>query len=463
MAERNSSESISAAAANIVSRAATCEEPDDVVDLAKMCLADWFAVSLGALKEPAGVTLRNTVLGWNASGDAFLFGGPPQPPAMAALVNGTFAHCLDYDDVHFPSLSHLSAPTWAAVLALSAGQPRPERRMLAAFVAGFEIGGRLGSNGVGEAVSARGWHSTGVVGRLAATGASCAMLGLSLEQTQQALGLAATQTSGLTGSFGTHAKPFHAGRAAFDAVVSATLAANGFRGAPALLQPEGLSRALIQDGATTIRFEPEGNAWQIRRNALKPYACCGMTHATIDAGRSLAGRIGKRRVHRAEAFVHPLTLQVANKRNPKTSLEAKFSVSYCAALALLGHKATEVDFSDRRLQDTHVRQLAENVVVVPRPDLAPTASAMDVFLDDNEQLHARTEVSLGNPENPMTWDDLRDKFIALAEPAIGSRAAPLFETIQNFEREAQLARALSLIAGTDVSKDVGSLRTALSA
>ena len=158
--------------------------------------------------------------------------------------------------------------------------------MLAAFVAGFETASRVGY-GLGEAVTARGWHSTGVFGRLGAAAASAVLLKLDVERTLHALGAAATQTSGLTASFGTMAKPFHAGKAAMDGVLSAQLAAGGFRAATGLLESAGgLDSALVQDHS--VRIKPaDFSGWEILNNSFKPYAACHLTHPAVDAGRAL--------------------------------------------------------------------------------------------------------------------------------------------------------------------------------
>src|SRR5438067_11913731 len=154
--------------------------------------------------------------------------------------------------------------------------------MLAAFITGFEVAARIG-DGLGEPVSARGWHGTGVFGRLGAAAAASVLLRLDAERTLHALGAAATQTSGLVASFGTMAKPFHAGKAAMDGVVAAQLAAAGLAAAPGLLEPGGgLDNALVQDG--TVRIAPVDLAgWRILDNSFKPYAACHLTHPAVDA------------------------------------------------------------------------------------------------------------------------------------------------------------------------------------
>src|SRR5439155_22423260 len=153
----------------------------------------------------------------------------------SALANGTLAHCLDFDDTYVRAITHTSAPVWAATLALGEEIGADEAAMLSAFVAGFETAARIGS-GLGEAVTARGWHGTGVFGRLGATAAASVLLRLDAKQSLHALGAAATQTGGVTASFGSMAKPFHAGRAAMGGIVAAPPAARGFGAAHVRLQ-----------------------------------------------------------------------------------------------------------------------------------------------------------------------------------------------------------------------------------
>jgi len=425
---------LGAQAAAYVAASGARDYPDDVIDLAKMCLADWVCVALGAVHEPAGVHVGKVVGAWNARGPAPVVSGNPQPAALAALINGTFVHCLDYDDVHFPSLAHLSAPTWAAVLGLAAETPRTPGRLLECFVTGFEIGARLGSNGVGAAVLDRGWHSTGVVGRLAATAAAAALLDLDAPGVARALGIAATQTSGLTGSFGTDSKPLHAGKAAFDAVFSAQLAASGFRGATDLLDRQGgLIDALVQSDPPALRLDDLADNWEIRNNALKPYACCGLTHAAIDSARALAPAIGERTIARIEVDAHPLASKVAAQIDVAEPLAAKFSIAFCTALGLHGHRATARDFSVERIAETELKRLARVVELHKVDALAPTAAQVRLTFDDGTTAMHFTSVSLGNPGNPMSWDDLRVKFIALVQPEIGDRSLRLFDHIRNFE------------------------------
>jgi 2-methylcitrate dehydratase PrpD len=181
--------------------------PAEIGDMARLCLADWLGVAIGAGEEPAGRIVREAVANWRSSGRATVLFGATAAAPFAALANGTLAHCLDFDDTYVKAVTHISAPVWAAALALGEEVGADEAAMLSAFVTGFETASRLGA-GLGEAVTARGWHSTGVFGRFGAAAASAAILRLDAERTLHALGAAATQTGGLTASFGTMACTF---------------------------------------------------------------------------------------------------------------------------------------------------------------------------------------------------------------------------------------------------------------
>src|SRR5690606_34298915 len=130
---------IADAAAEFVAHTPAREHASEVVDAAKMCLVDWMGVAIGAVHEPAARSVHAVARKWESGGRAHILLGATAAPAVAALVNGTMAHCMDYDDTHLDGAGHISAPTWAAALALAEHYGRSENEALAAFIAGFEI------------------------------------------------------------------------------------------------------------------------------------------------------------------------------------------------------------------------------------------------------------------------------------------------------------------------------------
>src|ERR1041385_6972479 len=161
-----------AAVAEYIAGAGTRALPPEVADMARLCLADWLGVAIGAGDEAAGRVVRETVGGWRTAGTSTVLFDRAAAAPFAALANGTLAHCLDFDDTYVRAITHTSAPVWAAVLALGEETGADESTMLIAFVTGFEVAPRIG-DGLGEPVSARGWHGTGVFGRLGAARARC--------------------------------------------------------------------------------------------------------------------------------------------------------------------------------------------------------------------------------------------------------------------------------------------------
>ena len=422
--------------------------PPEVADLARLCLADWLGVAIGAGDEPAGRIVREVAASWRSEGRAsVLFGGTAAAP-FAALANGTLAHCLDFDDTYVKAITHTSAPVWAATLALGEEIGADEAAVLSAFVAGFETAARIGS-GLGEAVTARGWHGTGVFGRLGAAAAASVLLRLDAGQTLHALGAAATQTGGLTASFGTMAKPFHAGRAAMDGIVAAQLAASGLTAATGLFEPGGgLDTALVQDRTVTIA-PVDVSGWRILENSFKPYAACHLTHPVVDAARALAlsanewGAIASIR-----AEIGALAEQITGGKSgaPVTPLEGKFDLKYCIALGLHGQAVSAADFREPWHPDPAICATAGKVASVVSPEMGFASARLVVDFADGRHEAAHVPVAKGHPGNPMDWDDMHGKFDALVTPHLGSRADVLFGLLREFGRGDVLAEIRAMLA-----------------
>src|SRR5437764_209378 len=408
--------------------------PSEVAEMARLCLADWLGVAIGAAEEPAGRIVREVAAGWRSDGRAtVLFGGTAAAP-FAALANGTLAHCLDFDDTYVKAITHTSAPVWAATLALGEEVGADEVAMLSAFVAGFETAARIGS-GLGEAVTARGWHGTGVFGRLGAAAAAAVLLRLDATQALHALGAAATQTGGLTASFGTMAKPFHAGRAAMDGVVAAQLAASGFAAATGLFEPGGgLDTALVQDRSVT--FSPiDTIGWRILENSFKPYAACHLTHPAVDAARALAPSANERgAIASVRAEIGALAEQITGGKSgtPVSPLEGKFDLKYCVALGLHGHAVSAADFREPWQPDPAICATAGKIESVVSPEMGFASARLAIEFADGRREAAHVPVAKGHPGNPMNWDDMHGKFDGLVKPRLGVRTEPLFGLLCEF-------------------------------
>ena len=419
----------------------------EVLDAAKMCLVDWFGVALGAASEPAARAVRRVAQTWGPQGRAHMLLGPAVAPSSAALPNATMAHCMDYDDTHLDGAGHISAPTWAVALALTEEHGKTEREALTAFITGFEISARLGGTGFGRKLQYKGFHPSSVFGRFSAAAAASVLLGLNRGQIAHALGVAGTTASGLNASFGTMSKPFHLGKAAMDGLLAADLAREGFEAATHLLDAEnGLSGTFVQDGS--VRLEPVEftDGFALLRNAYKPYACCKATHACVDAARALSTKFKPDEIEHIVLGASPMTLRVAARSDPRTPLEGKFSVAYCAALGLSGYPAVEGDFTEARLRDPALRALIARSEVAEQPGTELTEGFVEVQLRDGRALRADVPLALGNPGNPMSWAGMQSKFAGLVEPALGDETKTLFEALRGFEEPGTLAKVMAVVA-----------------
>lgn len=436
-----------------VDRAMSQPIPPEALESARFAIADWFGVALGAEGEIPIRAIKQTVNAWASKGSAQVLLGPTTAPAAAALVNGTMVHCLDFDDTHVGSIAHLSGPVWAAAFAAGTHLHATPEQVVRAFLAGFEVGGRLGCGGFGVAVNERRTHSTGVFGCIGAAVAAAALYGLKGAQLKMAVGLAATQVAGLMGSFGTPAKPFHAGKAAFNGVLAAELARHGFCGADDLVEPEGgLGLALVQDRSHTPPALDFSDGWEITRNTLKPYASCLLTHPVIDACRELHRKIGDRidAIERVRLHVHPLAIQIAGKPYPRTPFEGKFSLAFCSALALTGRRAERSDFSEGNIADARLQALVRRVTLLPTEAMDLRASTVEIELADGLNAKEHTPLALGNPGRPMSWQDMRAKFLSLTEEPLGRSAAEvLFDRLKKIDEEKTLSNILSVVARSE--------------
>lgn len=425
--------------------------PPAIIAAARTALIDYMGCALGAVDQPAAAAARQVALTWAMPGKARLLAGGLAAAPMAAMVNGTAAHCLDFDDTHLWGGGHISAPCWSAALAMVEDRGGDEMTAIRAFVTGFEVMARLGGGGiggVGRSMQQRGFHPTSVNGIVGAAAVAAVVLGLDQARSGNALSVAATGAGGLVASFGSDSKPFHAGRAAMEGILSADLAAAGFTASATVFERRrGMLDAFVQDGSAEVP-DLVFSDWEILNNGYKPFACCRATHASIQAAHSLTNVLGDRRVRRVVSQVHANAPFTAGKTDPRTPLEAKFSVPFCIAMALRGYRATEADFAPSTLADPAVRQIVPLVELLPVADQPQYEAYLTVELEDGDTLRAETRMFLGHPDNPMD-DAARDaKFMSLAAPVLGEpRATLLLAELAAFDRPGALTRVTELTAG----------------
>ncbi len=443
-------------AAAWLSRAHDMDVPPEVVVSARTCLIDWFACTLAGTRDPLIDILRRRLREWAPTGSAPLLVGGQTTPPFAAMLHSAAAHAVDFDDTHIWTDAHFGGPTWSAVFSqLKQDGKADDQKMMRAFVAGFEVGARIGGRRMGHALLHRGFQATGMLGRLSAAAACSVMKNLDAGRSAVALTAAGCQTSGLSTTVGTMMKPFQGGKTAFDAVIAADLAAEeAFTADPSLFEigggPErvhgigGLARAFVQDGFAEFAAPDYSSGWEILRNSIKPYPCLYSLNPVADAALELAPQISGRPVSRIRIFVGPSVPKVARYSRPATSHEGRFSVEYIAALGLLGSNYRDGDFEPEVMGSAPVQQLLSVSEVVPTEGRKMFNAAIEVTLASDEVLNADVPFVRGHPNNQITETELRSKFTMLVEPVIGARTSELFVVLSQFPRKGSIQRGFAL-------------------
>lgn len=419
--------------------------PDEVRALARQCVLDTLGTALAGADDPLVRILAAELEEQGGRAEAGVIGSRLRlPVGSAALLNGTAAHALDYDDVNLAMPGHPSVAVLPAVLALAEAVGATGEALIAAFVAGYETACRVGLLVAPGHYNRLGFHSTGTVGSFGAAAGCAHLLGLSEEQTAHALGIAATQAAGLKAMFGTMCKPLHAGRAAQAGVLAARLAARGFTARPDSLEcAQGFAAAYSPDFHPEAALAEPAGGWHIRHNLFKYHAACYLTHAGIEAARALRLGHGFRpeEIAAVTLRVDESTDRVCNIAAPTTGLEAKFSLRLTAAMALAGRETGRLDaYSAETAADPALVALRDRISIEFQQGWANTRAEMDVRLADQTTLRAGHDAGEPARDVAAQGERLAAKFAGLAAPVVGpARAEALIAAVAGLERRADLS------------------------
>lgn len=408
--------------------------PDDVVHAAARAVVDWVAATLPGASMPPARILTRMLVDEAESGRARLIpGGRGVRARTAALVNGTASHTAELDDIYRDGLYHPGSPTVAAALAVAEEIDASGADLLRAVTIGYEISGRIAA--AVQPAHYRYWHTTGTVGTLGAAAAVAELLELDAERFAHALATATTMAAGLQQAFRSDAmsKPLHAGRAAEAGVLAAMAAGEGLTGALDVLDgPAGFGAAMGGSPDFSVAVASLGKDYCVRRVTVKSHSCCGHTFAAVDAALLLRAQ-GLRLddIERIQVETYGTALQVAGNPDPTTAFEAKFSLPYCVAAALVRGTVRLSAFAGDALGDPAIRALTARVTLTVDPEfdaLYPTRRAARVRIIDRAgaELVEERRTRKGDPDDPVTDEELRAKFDELATSALGpARAAEL--------------------------------------
>lgn len=387
---------------------------------------NWMGCAVGGARHPTVDRAVEAVAPFSGPATATVLGRGERLDALhAALVNGISSHVLDYDDTHLKTIIHPTGPVASALLAVAEMEPVSGADLLAALIVGIEAECRIG-NAVYPDHYDRGWHITGTAGVFGAAIATGRLLGLDEQRMRWAIGLAATQASGLREMFGTMTKSFHPGRAAQNGAMAAFLARAGFDSSERAIEaPRGFAcvTSTKQDYAEIT--EGLGSRWEAGLNSYKPFACGIVIHPTIDGCIELRETLGAgvERIAEVHLRTHPLVLELTGKTEPRTGLEGKFSVFHAAAAALLRADGSPTAFTDALVNDPALVALRRKVRAETDPACHEASVHITVVLDDGRRVERHVEQAIGSLERPLDDAALERKFVDQASLVIGGEAS----------------------------------------
>jgi len=423
--------------------------PHDARPFIAMGITDCIGTLIAGAGEPAPQVLKK-VLSPAGSEATLLFGAERASAPDAALINGTAAHALDFDDCGLRG--HPSTVLVPAILAEAEALGASGKQMITAYAAGYEVWAELVRRDP-DHQHKKGWHPTAVFGAVAAAAACASLHGLDAAHATTAISMGASQSGGLAANFGTMTKPYHAGRAAQAGVLAARLAAAGYTASPdALEHAPGFLAAISYAGRIDFESPTEaGVDWKLPRLRLsiKKYPLCFASHCALDGIFSLLQQhaLDTTQVERVTVTVNRRHATVLRNRAPQTALEAKFSMEFAMACALISRRVTLVELTDDYVRRPDLRALMQRVVVnaLDEDPARPGFSADDrVVIEAGGQRYDSGRLLLirGGPEQPLDRDELWQKFQGCVE--VGRAKVPaqqLFDVLMKLE---DLPRAAEL-------------------
>ena len=427
---QSTDQSLTAYVASFITQTRASEIPNDVMHLGKRSILDGLGLALAGSVAESGHIVRKhlATLGCNQAKGCTVAGTSMKMPArFAAFANGVAIHADDYDDTQlavakdrvYGLLTHPTAPALPPVLAVGERDGRSGLDVLTAYQIAVEV-----ETKISEAMNPRhyqdGFHSTATVGTIAAAAGVAHLLGFNEEQTRRALAIAASQAAGLRENFGTMTKPFHAGRACESGVVAADFARLGFTATPVILEAgRGFFKAAgggYDPGAIVGKL---GKPWTFAFPgvSIKPHPSGSLTHPAMGLMLDLIAKhdIKPEQVKRVAVGVNRQNVNALIHNRPTTELQAKFSMQFCMAILLLRRKAGLAEFADEVVNRPDVKAMIEKVDYAVHPEAEAAGyekmtTIIDIDLVDGRTISGRADFGKGSPANPMTDDELANKF-----------------------------------------------------
>lgn len=387
---------------------------------ARRAILDWFATTLPGAKEEPSLALLQAVQFEEFPGRSVCYAdGKMRSPRAAALLNATASHIVEFDDIFKDGGYHPGSPTIAAALALAQHLGRPLNDLHRAIIGGYEVGCRI-SLAVQPSHYAF-WHTTATIGTMGAATACAMLFGCDAEKIAHAISLASSFAGGHQQNLknGGMAKALHAGHAAEAGMLAAFSAASGMTGSPDALHGEtgyaAATSASTGDWASALKGLGE---WApIEHMTIKNHGCCGHIFPALDGLRLMRQRHGftSSDVKAIRIDGYGATKTMCDRPAPQTAADARFSAQYCIAADMVLGGVRLSAFKDEALKNADIRQLMDKVAVGMDPVLAglypkQRMAKLTVHLNDGRRVEHLQETRKGDPEDPLSLEELVQKF-----------------------------------------------------
>ncbi|HUL38499.1 MAG TPA: MmgE/PrpD family protein [Thermodesulfobacteriota bacterium] len=437
--------------------------PEEVVDRVKYFFLDFIGVACRGSQEDSSRTMYRLVeeLGDARQGGVIIGRRGRAPFVYAALANGTSAHAIEMDDVNNEASLHPGVVVFPAALATSEMVRGVGEKFIEAVVLGYEVMIRLGRALGPQNSYKRGFHPTGTCGSFGSSVVVSKIMGLKREEMISAMGIAGSQAAGSMEYLaqGAWTKRFHAGWAALSGMVAAQLARKGFKGPSSIIEGRDGFLHSYSDGADQSKvLEGIGTQYEILRTSIKPHACCRYMQPPIDAILKVVKendlppeKVEKVRVGILLAGARLIAEPLEEKYTPQSIVDAQFSMPFGAAVAILYRKAGLDEFQLSKIRSEEVKRMMRRVECVKDPDLEKTfpkqwCATAEIFTKDGKRYFTRVEYCKGDPENPLSWDELVAKFHNLSSGFwTRDRRSKIVETVKKLDEIQDLKKWSSLL------------------
>jgi len=438
--------------------------PADAAEVTKMDILDTLGTTVAGSMADGIKIVRDLIIDWGGKKESTVIVHGDKLPAMnAAYLNGTMAHARDFDDIHNVGIVHAGVTVIPASLAIAERRGKVTgKELITAIAIGIDQACRLGMAS-GSAPPTSGWHNTAIFGIFGSTAACGNLLSFDAEQMINAFGIAYSQCSGNAQAIQDTAlvKRMHAGFGAKGAVLSTLLAEKGYTGARDTFEGKyGLFKVYYKDYNRDAITSELGKRFEISNMSFKPWSCCRLTHNSIDAALTLtkeydikAEEVEKIVVHHGEnAFLCGVPREP--KVKPRIVVDAQFSIPYTVARAVIQRKVGLGDFTMESISDENVHSMAEKVDLQFVPELTVQRASepiiMDMHLTGNRTHSKRMDFAKGDPENPMSWEELGDKFRDCtsfsAKPISEANVTKVIELVKKLEDVEDINQIIQLLS-----------------